>query len=274
MRIIDAHVHLLDEPGYLDSLLATMDDCGIEKCCLSGLGPLFAQLGNQEVKKAFQNHPDRIIGTVFIRPGVDHPSAIDQAYNDGFRMIKITLPRKPYNNPDYFPLWQQAIEHKMTILFHTGIVAPSAQGRGKGVSSWNMQPMLRRRYGTLHELRDPRSLPATMIRPESATSSRFKSRMKVDFPDPDGPTRKTNSPRWISADASRRAVTSPLKTLLTDSSLIIAGTPHEQTLGRTWSGGYGSARRARYQSAAWRSRCPATRHLGTQALSPTRAHLR
>lgn len=31
MRIIDAHAHLLDEPQYLDGLLATMDACGIEK---------------------------------------------------------------------------------------------------------------------------------------------------------------------------------------------------------------------------------------------------
>ena len=141
MRIIDAHVHLLDEPGYLDKLLAAMDDCEIEKCCLSGLGPLFAQVGNEEVKKAFQTHSNRIIAAVYIRPGVDGPEAIDRAYEDGFRMVKVTLPLKPYNYPEYWALWERALEHKMPVLFHTGIVAPSAQGRGKGVSSWNMQPM-------------------------------------------------------------------------------------------------------------------------------------
>ena len=41
MRIIDAHVHPIDEPGYLDKLLATMDELGIERCCLSGLGDFF-----------------------------------------------------------------------------------------------------------------------------------------------------------------------------------------------------------------------------------------
>lgn len=141
MGIIDAHAHLLDEPGYLAKLLAAMDDCGIEKCCLSGLGRRFNCAENEDVRKAFKTHPDRIIPTVYIRPGVDSPTAIDQAYTDGFRMAKVTLPRKPYNDPEYFPLWERALTHKMPVLFHTGIVAPSAQGRGEGVSSWNMQPM-------------------------------------------------------------------------------------------------------------------------------------
>jgi len=45
--------------------------------------------------------------------------------------------------------------------------------------------------------------------------------LMVLLPDPEGPTRKTNSPLLISQSASRRATTSPLKTLETFSSLII-----------------------------------------------------
>ena len=69
MRIIDSHVHLYDEPGYLEQLLKTLDDLGVEKCCLSGLGSLFGFCGNDEVEKAMHSHPDRIIGAYFIRPG-------------------------------------------------------------------------------------------------------------------------------------------------------------------------------------------------------------
>ena len=54
------------------------------------------------------------------------------------------------------------------------------------------------------------SLPATKMRPSRGLSSRLSRRRKVDFPEPDGPTRKTNSPFWISTDASRRATCSPL----------------------------------------------------------------
>src|SRR5580693_2265704 len=54
--------------------------------------------------------------------------------------------------------------------------------------------MRRRRCGTFQLVRRARSLPATWIRPSVGRSSFSTSRRKVDLPDPDGPTRKTNSP--------------------------------------------------------------------------------
>ena len=92
---------------------------------------------------------------------------------------------------------------------------------GSSLKSWKMKPMLRRRYGTRHELMDPTSRPATNTRPCWATSSRFSSRMKVDLPDPDGPTKNTNSPLAMEMLASRTATTSPLYTFVTLSSLIM-----------------------------------------------------
>ena len=41
MRIIDAHNHLFQEFQYEEKLLEVMDELEIEKCCISGLGPLF-----------------------------------------------------------------------------------------------------------------------------------------------------------------------------------------------------------------------------------------
>lgn len=141
MRIIDAHVHLLDEPGYLDKLLATMDGCGIEACCVSGLGPLFAHAGNDDVRDAFRAHPDRIIGAVFVRPGVDGVEAIDRAHDDGFKMVKVTIPRVGYDDPSCFDLWERAQARAMPVLFHTGIVGTAGEAPGERISSWNMHPM-------------------------------------------------------------------------------------------------------------------------------------
>ena len=90
-RIIDAHAHLIDEPGYLDRLLMTMDACGIEKCCLSGIGPLFGCAGDDEVRAALQAHPDRVVGAVFVRPGADTSEKIRRAHGDGFRMVKVSI---------------------------------------------------------------------------------------------------------------------------------------------------------------------------------------
>jgi len=141
MKIVDAHAHLWDEPGYLDRLLEKMDECGIERCCLSGLGPLFGCAGDNEVKAAFRSHPERIIGAVFIRPGVDGPEKIDHAFEDGFRMVKVTLPRAPYNHPSYYPLWERAVKHRMPVLFHTGVITLRKEAPEELISSWNMHPM-------------------------------------------------------------------------------------------------------------------------------------
>ena len=141
MRIIDAHVHLFDETGYVDKLLATMDACQVERACISGLGPLFGMAGNAEVEQAFLQHPDRFVGAYFILPGVDGPKAIDAARDAGFRMLKTTIPRGPYDHPSFRPLWERAQAHRMPVLFHTGVVTTQTEAPGEHISSWDMHPM-------------------------------------------------------------------------------------------------------------------------------------
>src|ERR1700730_13744378 len=65
------------------------------------------------------------------------------------------------------------------------------------------------------------SLPATQMLPSSGRSSLVVKRMNVDFPDPDGPTRNTNSPFWMSMQTSRRATVVPLYDLVTWSNRIM-----------------------------------------------------
>jgi predicted TIM-barrel fold metal-dependent hydrolase len=141
VRIIDAHVHLFDEPGYVDNLLSTMDACDIERCCISGLGPLFRMMGNEEVKAASEDHPDRFVGAFFVRPGIDEAGAIDAAHGDGFRMVKVTVPRGPYDDPSFHPLWERAQALEMPVLFHTGVVTTATEAPGEHISSWDMHPM-------------------------------------------------------------------------------------------------------------------------------------
>ena len=141
MRMIDAHVHLLDEPGYLDLLLAEAEACGMERICLSGLGEMFGCAGNRDVKEALSKYPERITGAVFVRPGVDGPEVIDRAHDDGFRMVKVTIPRVPYDNESCFPLWERAVRHGMPVLFHTGVVTTAREVPGERISSWHMHPM-------------------------------------------------------------------------------------------------------------------------------------
>ena len=140
MRIIDSHAHLYDESDYVDGFLRAMDSAGIEKSCVSGLGKLFGFLDDRGVLSAIKAHPDRLIGAVYIRPGVDGPDKVNWGYENGFKMVKTTLPKKGYEYPGYFGLWEKAMEYNMPVLFHTGTVACRSV-RGEGISSWNMHPM-------------------------------------------------------------------------------------------------------------------------------------
>jgi hypothetical protein len=59
--IIDAHNHYWGGKDFLKRLLDSMDEAGVEKVCLSGLG-IDDMPGDEAVEKAFKEHPDRIIG--------------------------------------------------------------------------------------------------------------------------------------------------------------------------------------------------------------------
>lgn len=140
MRVIDAHSHLYDEPGYVNNLLKVMDSACIEKSCISGLGALCGLADNKKVLSAIKAHSDRLIGAVYIRPGVDGSERIDWGYDNGFKMIKVTLPKKGYEDPEYFELWERALKYNMPVLFHSGIIT-CKYVRGESISSWNMHPI-------------------------------------------------------------------------------------------------------------------------------------
>jgi predicted TIM-barrel fold metal-dependent hydrolase len=141
MRIIDAHTHLFNHPNYLDNLIRTLDKCGLEKCCISGLGKLFMNVDNEGIKAAMEKYPNKLIGAFYIRPGKNEPKDIKKASEEGFKMLKVTLPHKPYDDPSYFPLWEKAQELKMPILFHTGVVTTLKKAPEERISSWSMHPM-------------------------------------------------------------------------------------------------------------------------------------
>lgn len=141
MRIIDSHAHILKSPNYSQSLLNSMDKHNIEKACISGLGELFMCVNNDKIQKLLNKYPNRFIGAYFIRPGKSDVEEIYQAHDRGFKMLKVTLPTKTYNDKSFFPLWEAAQELDMPILFHTGIVTLPQHALEEHVSSWNMHPL-------------------------------------------------------------------------------------------------------------------------------------
>lgn len=141
MRIIDAHAHIPDRKGYVAKLLETMNKCNIEKSCISGLGKLFNCVDNHKINKIINQYPERFIGAYFIRPGVSRASEIEEAHNDGFRMLKVTIPRGPYDDEKFDNLWKRAQELNMPVLFHTGVVTLPQHAPEERINSWWMHPL-------------------------------------------------------------------------------------------------------------------------------------
>lgn len=146
MRIIDAHNHLFGKPifdleKYLKGLIETMEKCGIEKTALSGLGPDFSCGTNEDVKMAMNKYPDKIIGAYYIRPGIGQANELGNAYSDGFKMVKVTIPTAGYESEEFYPIWEKAQELEMPVLFHTGVVTTFSENKNLGVNSWFMHPM-------------------------------------------------------------------------------------------------------------------------------------
>ena len=151
--IIDIHHHLVNEKGYVESLLREMDRLGIEKCCLSALGQLFdgmfikgehsgAIADNSMLAEVIKQYHDRLIGFGFLRPGKDDSSLIDQFIDWGFRSLKITIPVSAYDDKAYWPIYEKAQRYNLPILFHTGILTLPKPRPEEDISSVRMMPIL------------------------------------------------------------------------------------------------------------------------------------
>ncbi|MBD3350741.1 MAG: amidohydrolase family protein [Candidatus Lokiarchaeota archaeon] len=146
MKIIDAHNHLFGKPlfhpdEYRDNLIKVMDQLEIEKTCVSGLGSAFSSVDNQYIKESIEKYPDRIVGAFYIRPGAGSAELVDRAYESGFKMIKVTIPTKPYNDKSLYPIWERTRDYGFPILFHTGIVSVFNNTGNLDINSWYMHPM-------------------------------------------------------------------------------------------------------------------------------------
>ncbi|MFX0058929.1 MAG: amidohydrolase family protein [Candidatus Hodarchaeota archaeon] len=81
------------------------------------------------------------LNVCFIRPGINGPRDIEKAFSEGFRMIKVTIPKKPYDDEEFFSLWEIAQNLKIPILFHTGVVTLAKKVPEEKTLSWYMHPM-------------------------------------------------------------------------------------------------------------------------------------
>lgn len=121
--IVDIHVHLNDEPGYLDGLVETARRLGFSTLCLSGTGAYHHHLEDDDVLQAARQHPDLIAPLAFMKHDEWNPKTVEAKRAEGFVGLKTIDPSRDYDDESYFPLYEAAEALRLPILFHTGIKA-------------------------------------------------------------------------------------------------------------------------------------------------------
>ena len=126
--VIDSHVHLQTDPGYLDSLMETVDRMGIDRIVLFGAWPEFDRFAsNDQILEAHQAYPQTIIPFYTFRLGEESPDVLERVRKDGFRGLKLINPPANYNDERFFPVWERCESLGLVTLFHTGIVSRNPQ---------------------------------------------------------------------------------------------------------------------------------------------------
>ena len=112
--IVDVHQHYVDGsryPGYEDylaRLIEAMDGNGCDRACLSGLGPRYWGAGNEEVARAVEQHPNRIVGMGHLDVDRQPPGQVDELKRMGMRGLKIIGTLKRYDDDAYLPFYERA----------------------------------------------------------------------------------------------------------------------------------------------------------------------
>lgn len=148
-----------DTDEVIEELAAEAAAANVVHMCL--LGSRFGDY-NDRVTKAIEKYPDLYFGLYGIDLDTEGPDQVREAAERGYRGLKIILPTKRYDHPEYFPIYEEAEKHGFVCLFHTGVVGGGAdyrevdpfdpeviervrnmeeRSRGRGVSSAHMEPI-------------------------------------------------------------------------------------------------------------------------------------
>jgi predicted TIM-barrel fold metal-dependent hydrolase len=166
-KIIDAHIHHNGEISFLRKLAARLR-------AADAMGLLItAPKDLDSVKSFMEQNPNRLAGLGEIR--LDDPNAVelvDRFHAAGFPGLgELTRPLRRYDDRSYWPIYARAEQHRMIVLFHTGIVNRTSPDVPEDVSIDRMRPttldLIARRFPKLTiigaHLGNPEYAPAAEV---------------------------------------------------------------------------------------------------------------
>ncbi|MGD0089664.1 MAG: amidohydrolase family protein [Planctomycetota bacterium] len=150
MRVIDFHVHFTGNLSAAERFVSLWREAGIEKAVVFAITRGDGSHASvAEIGALGERFPDFFVPFAYITPGhEDCIAEVRAAVARGFKGVKFIFPAKPYDDDEYFPIYELAAKAGMVCLFHTGIVYGTAvagvdfeyQRRWRISSAW-MRPV-------------------------------------------------------------------------------------------------------------------------------------
>jgi len=137
-KIIDMHQHLVSESDF-EPLTQAYERAGVVKAVLLGIQSRRWPDNNELVLSAAQRMPELYIPFVGHDLDACGPDDLTRSRDQGYVGVKFIAPDRPYNHPEYMPVYERARELEMPTLFHLGIV--TNKPAWSDVDSNNMRPI-------------------------------------------------------------------------------------------------------------------------------------
>jgi predicted TIM-barrel fold metal-dependent hydrolase len=168
MKIWDVHVHYpfnwqqpdADPSERLPLLAEALRNAGIVRASLlSGgrFGP-----SHEEAIERLQPYAPLMVPVAVVDPEITSGDRIRELHAMGYRGLKMIGVKRPYDEPDYFPMYAAAEELRMPILLHLGVI-----GGGIDYSRTHPRrdPEAARRLRMMRERMQPRDVSAARMHP-------------------------------------------------------------------------------------------------------------
>jgi uncharacterized protein len=128
LKIWDVHCHFprnwQDPEAALEPMLEHLAEraraAGIARTCLLA-GGLWGR-SHEESIEMLRPYIDLFLPVALVDPEVTGEETIGELHEMGYRGLKMIGVKRPYDEPDYFPIYARAQELEMPILFHLGVI--------------------------------------------------------------------------------------------------------------------------------------------------------
>jgi len=131
MRILDFHLHYNGNIDDAKRFAQLWREGGVRKAVVFGMNYNDgSHTSARELAALAERVPDFFIPFAYLNVGYeDCVAGVREAQALGFKGVKFIYAAKPYDDDEYFPIYEAAAKANMVCLFHTGIVVGSV---GKG----------------------------------------------------------------------------------------------------------------------------------------------